>query len=179
VNHFKPEQLVAESKAAYLRGDYLMAAQTYAAAAESYQTAGKSLLAAESANNASVAYLQAGDPQSSLLSVEGTPQIFADAGDLRRQGMALGNQAAALEACDRALEAAELYQQSADILKQVGEDKLRANALQSLSALQLRTGRQLEALATMSAGLEDIKHPDLKQSLLKRLLRIPFRMLNR
>lgn len=179
MNHFKPEQLVAEGKAAYLRGDYLTAARTYAAAAESYQTAGKTLLAAENANNASVAYLQADEPQSSLESVEGTPQIFAEAGDLRRQGMALGNQAAALEACDRTVEAADLYQQSADILKQAGEDKLQANAMQSLSALQLRTGRQLEALATMSAGLEEIKHPDPKQRLLKRLLRLPFRMLNR
>ncbi len=174
-----PKQLIAEGNAAYQRRDYLTAAQTFAAAAESYLTLGNKLQAAESANNASVAYLQAGDPQSSLESVGDTPEIFAEAGDLRRQGMAFGNQAAALEACDRLAEAAELYQHSADILKQAGEDKLRANAMQSLSALQLRSGRQLEALATMSAGLEDIKHPNPKQSLLKRLLRIPFRMLDR
>jgi hypothetical protein len=179
MNYFKSEQLVEEGKDAYRRGEYLSAAQTYTAAAESYRTAGNTLLAAEIANNASVAYLQAGDPQASLNAVEGTPLLFAEVGDLRRQGIALGNQAAALEACNRKSEAADLYQQSADILKQAGEDKLRANVMQSLSALQLRTGRQLEALATMSAGLEDIKHPDPKQSLLKRLLRIPFRMLNR
>jgi tetratricopeptide (TPR) repeat protein len=98
---------------------------------------------------------------------------------LRRQGLALGNLAAALEANGRLEEAVELYQQSADVLKQAGEDQLRANVMQSLSAVQLRTGRQLEALASMSAGLEDIKHPNPKQSILKRLLRIPFRMLDR
>ncbi len=174
-----PEQLVKEGNSAYRRGDYPSAARAFTAASESYTTSGETLKAAESANNASVAYLQAGDSLASLQAVEGTPQIFAQCGDLRRQGLALGNQASALEACDRLEEAADLYQQSADVLKQAGEDQLRANVLQSLSALQLRTGRQLEALASMSAGLEDIKHPNPKQSLLKRLLRVPFRMIDR
>ena len=178
MKEFKPEQLVAEGKDAYSRGDFLAAARSFTAASESYLAAGEALKAAEIANNASVAYLKAGDTQASLQAVEGTPQIFAEAKDLRRQGMALGNQAAALEANNRLDEAADLYQLSADVLKQAGEDQLRANVLQSLSALQLRTGRQLEALASMSAGLEDIKHPNPKQSLLKRLLRIPFRMID-
>lgn len=175
----KPDQLLNEGNNAYRRGDYLASARAFEAACESYHTLGESVRAAEAANNASVAYLQAGDEQASLRVVEGTPQLFADAGDLRRQGMALGNLAAALEANRRLEEAVELYQQSADVLKQAGEDQLRANVMQSLSALQLRTGRQLEALATMSAGLEDVKHPNPKQSILKRLLRIPFRMLDR
>lgn len=179
MSDYKPGQLVSEGNNAYRRGDYLAAARAFTAASESYTTTGDALKAAEIANNASVAYLKAGDSQASLQAVEGTPKIFADAGDLRRQGIALGNQAAALEACGSLEEAADLYQQSADILKQAGEDQLRANAMQSLSALQLRTGRQLEALASMSAGLEDIKHPNPKQSVLKRLLRIPFRMIDR
>ena len=178
MKEFKPEQLVNEAKDSYRRGDYSSAARAFTAASESYLTAGEALKAAEIANNASVAYLKAGETQASLQAVDGTPQIFAEAGDLRRQGMALGNQAAALEACGRLNEAADLYQQSADTLKQAGEDQLRANVMQSLSALQLRTGRQLEALASMSAGLEDLKHPNPKQSLLKRLLRIPFKMID-
>jgi tetratricopeptide (TPR) repeat protein len=178
LKEFNPEQLVGEGKDAYRRGDFLAAAKAFTAASESYLVAGEALKAAEIANNASVAYLQAGDAMASLQAVEGTPQIFAEAEDLRRQGMALGNQAAALEAINRLDEAIDLYQQSADVLKQAGEDQLRSNVMQSLSALQLRTGRQLEALASMSAGLEDIRHPSPKQSLLKRLLRIPFRLLD-
>ena len=178
VDPLKPDQLIKEGNTAYRRGDFLAAARAFDAASQSYQTLGESLKAAEAANNASVAYLQADDAQASLRVVEATPQLFAEAGDLPRQGMALGNLAAALEANRRLEEAVELYQQSADVLKQAGEDQLRANVMQSLSALQLRTGRQLEALASMSAGLEDIKHPNPKQSILKRLLRIPFRMLD-
>lgn len=177
MTQLEPKQLVDEGNNAYKRGDYLAAARSFTAAAESFTAIGETSKAAECANNASVAYLQAGDPQASLQAAEGTPQLFAQLGDLRRQGMAIGNQAAALEACGQLEEAADLYQQSADVLKQAGEDQLKANVLQSLSALQLRTGRQLEALASMSAGLEDIKHPNPKQSILKRLLRVPFRLI--
>ena len=178
MEQLKAKQLIDEGNIAYRSGDFLAAAKAFDAASQSYLTAGEAVKAAETANNASVAYLQAGDAQASLQLVEGTPELFADAGDLLRQGMALGNLAAALEASDRLEEAADLYQQSADVLKQAGEEQLRANALQALSALQLRTGRQLEALASMSAGLEELKHPNPKQSILKRLLRIPFRMLD-
>jgi hypothetical protein len=51
--------------------------------------------------------------------------------------------------------------------------------MQSLSALQLRTGRQLEALATMQSGVSKIKRPGLKNRFLKKILDIPFRLFNR
>jgi len=53
------------------------------------------------------------------------------------------------------------------------------STMQSLSALQLRTGRQLEALATMQAGVERIERPGLKNRLLKKILDLPFRLFNR
>ena len=174
-----PEKLAEEGKSAYQNGDYLNAAQLFEAARQGYETGNDPLMAAEMANNASVAYLQGEEAESALKAVEGTPATFAAANDLRRQGMALGNFAAALDALDRAEEAAQYYMQSADVLEQAGEDKLRANALQSLSTMQFRTGRQLQALASMKAGLEGIKKPSPRQSFLKRLLDIPFNMLNR
>jgi hypothetical protein len=54
---------------------------------------------------------------------------------------------------------------------------MRAHVLQSLSKLQLKSGRQIEALATMEAGLEGFKKPTLKQRILKKLLQMPFRFL--
>jgi hypothetical protein len=50
---------------------------------------------------------------------------------------------------------------------------------QSISGLQLRTGKQLQAVATMQAGLEEIEKPTPKQRFLKRLLQVPFKMLGR
>ena len=169
-----PQGLAKEGKAAYKRGDYRAAAHTFAAARLGYQTLGDELEAAEMANNCSVAYLQAGDGDAALAAVEGTEAIFAQAGDLRRQGMALGNRGAALEALDRPEEALAAYQQAADILQQAGEDQLRAQVMQSLSMLQLQMGRQLQALASLQNGLEGVERPTASQKMLKKLLDIPF-----
>jgi len=172
-------QLITEGKSAYQQGDFIAAGRAYEAAAASYQAAGDPLNAAEMRNNSSVAYLQAGERQAALNAVEGTPSIFASAGDVRRQGMALGNLGSALEANNRLAEAAEAYQQSADLLSQSGEQDLRAYVMKSLSALQLRKGQHVEALATMQAGLEGMEHPKPQERLLKRLLRAPFKFLGK
>jgi tetratricopeptide (TPR) repeat protein len=174
-----PQELAKEGKSLYQRGDYQAAAQVFKAAAEAYTLAQDVLNAAEMANNCSVAHLQADDAQAALDAVQGTDEIFAQAGDIRRQGMALGNRAAALEALDRLEEASETYLQAADILQQAGEDKLRADVMQSLSMLQFRSGRQLQALASMKSGIEGVEHPSAKQKFIKKLLRIPFEMLNK
>jgi hypothetical protein len=49
--------------------------------------------------------------------------------------------------------------------------------MQSLAALQLRTGRQLQAAASMQAGLEDAEILSPQQKLLKKLLDWPMRLL--
>jgi tetratricopeptide (TPR) repeat protein len=174
-----PQDLAKEGKSFYNRGEYQAAAQAFEAAAQQYRLAKDTLNAAEMANNCSVAHLQADDAQAALNAVQGTDDIFAQAGDIRRQGMALGNQAAALEALDRLEEAAETYLRAADVLKQAGEDKLRADVMQSLSMLQFRSGKQLQALASMKSGIDGIEHPSAKQKLIKNLLRVPFEMLNK
>ncbi len=165
-----PQQLASEGKSAYQQGNYPLAGQAFAAAAEGFRSAGDELSAAEMANNRSVVLLQAGDPQGALLAVEGTDVIFASAGDVRRQGMALANRGAALEAQGKLQEAIAVYQQAADLFKENGEHELRAPLMQSLAALQLRTGRRWQGLATMQAGLEETKSPSPRQSLLKKLL---------
>lgn len=173
------QQLAKEGKKAYERGEYQAAAQAFVAAQAAYIANAKPLDAAEMANNASVAYLQAEDGQAALDIVEGTDQIFAQAGDLRRQGMAIGNRAAALEALERNEEAIEAYFVAAKVLEQAGEDQLRASTMQSLSMLQFQMGRQLQALASMHNGIEGVKRPSPKQMFLKRLLNIPMDMMTK
>jgi hypothetical protein len=105
--------------------------------------------------------------------------VFADAGDLRRQAIALGNQAAAYEALGELEAAAGAYQESSRLLKEIGDHELRPAVMQSLSAVQLRLGQQMDALVTMQAGLEEIEKPNLKQKLVKKILRSPFSYFNR
>jgi tetratricopeptide (TPR) repeat protein len=172
-----PQELLTEGQTLYRAGDYQAAAQAFAAAENGFRFAEDPLSAAEMANNRSVALLKAGDAREAFLAVDGTQVTFEAAGDQRRWALALGNRAAALEASGRLDEAALDYQKSADLLKELGEHELRATVLQSLSTIQLRTRKPLQALATMQAGIENIKHPNLRQRILKRLLQVPFKML--
>jgi tetratricopeptide (TPR) repeat protein len=168
-----PQSLAKEGKKAYQRKDYLAAARAFEAARLGYEALGDALNAAEMANNCSVAYLQAGEGQAALAALEGSEAVFAAEGDLRRQGMTIGNRGAALEALDRPEEAIEAYQQAAEILQQAGEDQMRAQVLQSMSMLQLKLGRQLQALSSMQNGLEGVQNPSVQQKLLLKLLNNP------
>lgn len=170
-----PEKLAAEAKAAYGREDYAEAARLFALAAQAYEQAGKPLEAAEMQNNRSVALVQAKAYEEALAAVEPTPQIFAEAGDVRRQGFALGNLGSALEGLHRWKEAAEAYREAAALLEQAGEREARAAVLQSLSAVQLRLNDPVEALIAMQEAVED-QPRSLKRGLLKRLLKMPFRL---
>lgn len=174
-----PDQLAQEGKDAYQAGEVLRAADLFNAAAEGYSAQGDTLMAAEMANNRGVALLQANEAQAALDAVSGTDKVFEEVGDRLRLAMALGNQGAALDALKRLDEAERAYLRSAELLKELGEHDLRAPVMKSLSALQMRTGRQLEALATMQAGVEGMERPNLRQRILKKLLRIPFKLFNR
>lgn len=177
---FQPaESLAQQAKQAYQHNDYQTAAQLYQQAADLYREQQLPLPAAEMRNNASVAWLQAGVAEHALAAVQDTDQVFAEAGDIRRQGLACGNLGAALEALGRLDESQEAYQRSADLLKQAGDFESRLPVMQALSALQLRTGKQMQAVATMQAGLQGIQRPNPVQRLLKRLLEIPSKIFPR
>jgi tetratricopeptide (TPR) repeat protein len=175
----KPEQFSNEGKKAYQRNDYPEAARLYMLAAEAYDLAGDKINAAEMRNNSSVSSLKAGDASAALAAVDGTAAVFAEKGDIRRQGIATGNYAAALEELGRHDEAMVAYEEAADLFYSIGENDLRVHSMQALSAVQLQTGRRLQALASMKAGLDDIQHPNPKQRLLQKLLDIPFHILGR
>lgn len=173
------EQLVEQAKTAYQDEDYSSAAELYKAAENEYSTAGDPLLAAEMANNRSVALLKAGDAKGALLAVEGTDAVFSRGNDEKRQAMALANQAAALESLKRYPEALERYEQSSELLKRIGENDLRAYVLKSISAVQLRQGKQLEAIASMQASLDNKPNPGVKDRFMKRLISQVFKLLSR
>lgn len=172
-----PAVLNDQAQKAYREGQFSLAADLFEQAAHALDAQGQALDAAEMWNNVSVASLQAGDAARALRSAEGSDAVFAAQQDSRRQGLALGNQAAALEALGQTDEALARYQRSSDALKQAGQPELRAVVLKSLSALQMRTGKRMEAMASMQIALENQKHLSLRERLLKSLLKVPFRML--
>ncbi|WP_299026448.1 hypothetical protein [uncultured Thermanaerothrix sp.] len=159
-----------EAQTAYAQRAYEIAAQAFEKAAGAYDEGGEVLKAAEMRNNASVAWLQAERPEAALRCVEGTPELFAQAGDKRRQALALGNQAAALEALGQAEIALEIYRRAADGLKAVGEMENYARVMRRISALQVQTGQQFAALFSMQAALEYQPKLSPRERMLKSLI---------
>ena len=172
-----PEEQAKIAQQTYKQGDYQKAAEEFAQAASSYQAQNNSLKAAEMRNNQSVALVQVGEAQAALETVEGTEQVFES--ESLMQAMAIGNRAAALDALDQLEEAESEYKRCAAMLKALDEDQLYAEVMKSISALQLRSGRQMEALANMQTGMEGLKRPNLRQRMLKKLLDLPSRLFNR
>jgi len=172
-----PLKLVQEAEAAYQTEEYALAANKYQSAQEAYAAAGDALMAAEMANNASVALLKGGNAGAAYEAAAQTDQAFARAGDLRRQAIALSNQASALESLKKTDQALALYQQSSELLKQINETEMRAFVLKSISFLQFRTGKRIEAMATMRIALDAQRKLTLRERVLKSLLGIVFRLI--
>lgn len=170
-----PQQLADEGQAEYRKGDYLSAARLYKAAADGFLSAGNELLAADMANNCSVAFLKGGNAESALEATTGTDIVFEAKGDTLRQAMAIGNQGAALEKLKQLDKAVLAYEKSAELFKEVGEFELRAYVLQSISSIQLRRGHYLEAYAIMRAGIMGLEKLNFTRRLLKSLMEIPFK----
>ena len=176
---FSPDKYAETGNRAYREGDFQEAERAFAKAAAGFSEQDDVLRAAEMANNRSVVLLKAGRPQEALEAAQDTDFVFETNGDIQRQAMAIGNQAAAMEALDQRDQALTNYQRCADLLTEIGDHELRVSVMQSISALQMRSGRYMEAIATMQDGLVNLDNPNLRQRILKKLLSIPINLLSR
>jgi tetratricopeptide (TPR) repeat protein len=168
----QPDKLAEQGKQAFKNKKFDEAAELFSQAAEGYKLSHAGLLmSAEMRNNVSVALLQADKPQESLTAALDTDQIFADAKDVKRQGMALGNQAAALEALNRYDEAIEKYDLAAQLFGQAGEGDLRALVMKSSAAIKLKTGKVTDSAFKMMGSLDAKDNPSLFERILKFFLR--------
>jgi len=166
-----PDQIVAQGKLAFENKKFIEAAELFRQAAEGYTAARAGLMSAEMMNNVSVAFLQAGNPQAALDAALGTDQIFEGAHDLKRQGMAVGNQAAALEGLNRLDEALVAYARSAELFSRAGEGDLQAMVLKSAAAIKLKTGRLTDSAFKMMGSLDVKDNPGFLERILKFFLR--------
>jgi len=166
-----PAQLEAQGKHAFADKNFGQAAELFRQAAEGYTLANSGTSAAEMMNNVSVALLQAGKPKESLDAVLGTEKIFEDAKDIKRQAMALGNIAAALEALNRPDEAIEKYELSADLFRQANEGDLRAMVMKSAAALKLKSGKVADSAFKMMGSLEAKENVGFFERILRFFLR--------
>src|SRR5512143_2007333 len=165
-------KLGEEGKLAFQEGQYEPAVQKFQEAADGYASLNDKVNAAEMKNNLSVALLKLGRGQAALEAVLGTGQVFAGANDLRREGMALGNEAAALEALKRWDDALAAYERSAERFQQAGDGDLRSMVLKSAAAIKLRRGKVSESAFKMIGSLEAKDKPSIFERFLRWMLRV-------
>ncbi len=168
----EPDQIAVQGKRAFENKKFDEAAELFRQAAEGYTAGRAGLLAAEMKNNMSVALLQAGRPQQALDAALATDQFFEAAKDIKRQGMALGNQAAALEGLNRYDEAITAYERSAELFAQAGEGDLRSMVMKSAAAIKLKTGKITDSAFKMMGSLDVKENPNFFERILKFFLRI-------
>ena len=154
----------------YQAGDFASASQAFATAATTYAEMGDALMSAEMQNNRSVALLRTKQAHAALESAQGTEKVFEEAGDSRRQGIALANQATALGALKRFKDAIAYYEKAGVALEKANDGDLRAEVMQLLSVLYLRHFKFYEAIVALQSGLSGVKNPTPKQRLMKKIL---------
>lgn len=169
--------LEAEGHRAFREGRFLEAAQAFSQAEEQLRGPSDGPRAAQMANNRSVALLQAGKSRPALEAVQGTPEVFAAAGEKGLQAQALGNLAAALEAVGEPVQAEKRYHEALSLFERVGDDDSRHHTLRALSRLQLARGRPYEAAATLQEAMAAGGSRGLKARFTRWLTRVTGRLL--
>jgi tetratricopeptide (TPR) repeat protein len=167
----EPAQLAEKGKQAFAKKHFEDAAEYFRQAAEGYSLGRAGLMAAEMRNNLSVALLQAGKASEALEAALGTDQVFEGANDLKRQAMALGNQAAALEGLHRYDEAIAAYERSADLFAKVNDGDMRSLVMKSAAAIKLKTGKITESAFKMMGAVDVKKNPTIFERIMKFLMR--------
>lgn len=164
------EQIKQQAINDYNRKHFEEAIEGFRTCLAHFEGNGDELAAAEAHNNLSVTHLGMKQAQLALNEVTGTDEVFAKHGDRKRQGMAIANKAAALEALGKREEALALYEEVLLIFKELGEKEMRASILRRVSDLQLKTKRGYQALASMEAAYDQKEKPALKESVFKKVL---------
>jgi len=172
VNNDQPISLADKGRQEYEKGNYAVAAKMFSQAAQAYSAAKDELNAAEMKNNQSVALLQAGKAKEALQVTDGTEEIFQQAGDLKRQGLAVGNRAAALEGLKKWREALAEYDRAASLLEQAGEGDMHSVVRKAAANLNLKLGRVTASQMDVLDSLRLAEKPTFTQRIMKFLLRI-------
>lgn len=156
-------------------GNFKAAALLFSQAARAYASIQDELNAAEMKNNESVALLQAGKAKEALQATDGTEEVFRKAGDLKRQGMAAGNRAAALEGLRKWKEALAEYDRAASLFEEAGEGDMHSIVRKAAANLNLKRGKVLDSQMDVFDSLRMVEKPTFTQRLMKFLMRIGLR----
>jgi len=172
VETINPLTLAEDGKTEYQKGNFRAAAGLFSQAAQAYAAARDELNAAEMKNNESVALLQAGKAKDALDATAGTEEIFQKAGDIKRQGIAVGNRAAALEGMKKWQEALAEYDRAASLFERAGEGDMHSIVRKAAANLNLKRGRITDSQMDVYDSMRLVEKPTFTQRIMKFLMRM-------
>jgi len=164
------EDLNEKAKIDFQKNKFPLAASGFRTCLDLLEPEGAALDIAEVRNNLAVALVRTGDFAPALEAVLGTDSVFADANDPRRQGIALANLGSAYEGLKEYDQAAAAYEKAIELFKENGEKKLASITLHTLSDLQLKSGKQYQAIGTLQASYLVKPQANLKDKFFKTVL---------
>ena len=170
-----PIMLAEQGKKEYEQENYPAAADQFSQAARVYALMKDELNAAEMKNNRSVALLQGGKAKEALEATEGTEEIFQNAGDIKRQGIAVSNRAAALEGLKKWKEALAEYDRAAALFEQIDEGDMHSIVRKAAANINLKRGHLSDSQMDVYDSLRLVEKPTLLQRIMKFLVRMGFR----
>ena len=172
MENLNPITLAEDGKKEYQKGNFKAAAGLFSKAAQAYATASDELNAAEMKNNESVALLQAGKAREALDATAGTEELFQKAGDIKRQGIAVSNRAAALEGMKKWQEALAEYDRAAALFEQAGEGDMHSIVRKAAANINLKRGRLTDSQMDVYDSMRLVEKPTFTQRIMKFLMRI-------
>jgi tetratricopeptide (TPR) repeat protein len=175
----KAAEIKEQGLAFFRQEQFSEAAESFAQAATLYDAQSEPLQAAETRNNLGVVRLAQQDWEGAVAAVQGTPEVFAAAGDRLRQAQAISNLANAHDGAGHVDQAGELYEQAIDMFTDLGEMETRAACWKALSGVQLKQDKKFQAMASMQAGLKLAPKLSAREKTLKGLLDQAFRLMGR
>jgi len=107
-----------------------------------------------------------------LQATDGTEDLFQKAGDIKRQGIAVSNRAAALEGLKKWNEALAEYDRAASLFEQIGEGDMHSIVRKASANINLKRGRIVDSQMDVYDALRLVKKPTLTQRIMKFLMRI-------
>lgn len=162
------EKLKQEGFQKFEKKQFKSAAEIFLACVEQLEGEGQNPDSAEMRNNLGVALVRNKQYQAAIEALIGTDKTFAQAGDLQKQGMALANLGNAYEGLKNFEAAMQAYEGAVECFKQCGEQKMLSVVLKYLSDLQMKTGKQYQALASLKSSYEEAPNANLKNNFFKR-----------
>lgn len=150
--------------------NYTLAADYFSRAAEAAKEIQQETDEAEIRNNLSVTYLMSGNARQAYEAALGTDRVFAAHNDLKRQAMALGNIAQALEELKDYPQALIVYDEALVLLKGQNLNDIRSTLFRRKAIVQGKAGDTYQAVASLDSSIDAKPGQDIKDKFLKQFL---------